>query len=208
MLERAGCHADTVSNGMDALTAVAYTEYDLVLMDVQMPEMDGLEAAAEIRRFEVGSGRRLPIVALTAHAFPEDRARCLAAGMDDYLEKPIVAGRLAGVLERWARRRAPEPMSPRVLDEFLSAAPAALSRIGALLASGDRDAVARESQGLKGSCLRVGASAMHAACEEIELLGARGELTRARDALGRAHHELERLRASLGERTTAEAARA
>jgi signal transduction histidine kinase/CheY-like chemotaxis protein len=208
MLERAGCHADTVANGMDALTAVAHTEYDLVLMDVQMPEMDGLEAAAEIRRFEVGTGRRLPIVALTAHAFPEDRARCIAAGMDDYLEKPIVAGRLAGVLERWARPRTPQPIPPRVLDEFLSVAPAALSRIGALLASGDRDAVARETQGLKGGCLEVGANAMHAACEEIESLGARGELTKARAALGRAQQELDRLRTGLGERPTVQAARA
>jgi CheY-like chemotaxis protein len=177
-------------------------------MDVQMPEMDGLEAAAEIRRFEVGTGRRLPIVALTAHAFPEDRARCIAAGMDDYLEKPIVAGRLAGVLERWARRPTPQPIPPRVLDEFLSAAPAALSRIGALLASGDRDAVARETQGLKGSCLEVGANAMHAACAEIENLGARGELTKARAALGRAQQELDRLRTGLADRPTAQAARA
>ena len=143
----------------------------------------------------------------SAHAFPEDRARCLAAGMDDYLEKPIVAARLAGMLERWARRRVSEP-SPRLLDEFLSAAPAALSRIGTLLRNGDGDALARESQGLKGSCLRVGASAMHAACEEIESLCARGELTRARDALGRACHELDRLRADLAERRTAAAARA
>ena len=207
MLERAGCRVDTVANGMDALTAVAHTEYDLVLMDVQMPDMDGLEAAAEIRRIEAGGGQRVPIVALTAHAFPEDRARCLAAGMDDYLEKPIVAARLAGMLERWARRHVSEP-SPRLLDEFLSAAPAALSRIGTLLRNGDGDALARESQGLKGSCLRVGASAMHAACEEIESLCARGELTSARDALGRARHELDRLRADLAERRTAAAARA
>ena len=200
MLERAGCHADTVTNGMDALAAVAHTDYDLVLMDVQMPEMDGLEAAAEIRRFEVGTSRRIPIVALTAHAFAEDRARCIAAGMDDYIEKPIVAGRLVAVLERWGRPRLAQRVAPRVLDEFLSSAAAVLSRIGASLSSGDRDALARESQGLKSGCLAVGASAIHAACEEIESLGARGELTGAREALTRAHEELDRLRSKVAGR--------
>ena len=89
------------STGVEGVAAASALLPDVVCMDVQMPDMDGLEAAAEIRRFEAGSGRRLPIVALTAHAFPEDRARCLAAGMDDYLEKPIVAERLAAVLQRW-----------------------------------------------------------------------------------------------------------
>jgi CheY-like chemotaxis protein/HPt (histidine-containing phosphotransfer) domain-containing protein len=203
MLKRAGCRADTVANGRDALAAVAHTDYDLVLMDVQMPGMDGPEAAAEIRRFEVGSGRRVPIVALTAHAFAEDRARCLAAGMDDCLEKPLVGDRLAAVLERWGRPHFAQRLSPRALDEFLSAAPALLSRIRASLASGDRDALARESEGLKGSCLAVGASVLHAACEEIESLGARGELTGAREALTRAHDELDRLRAKVGTRAQA-----
>jgi two-component system sensor histidine kinase/response regulator len=89
MLKRLGHHADVVSNGREVLDALSARDYDLVLMDVQMPELDGLEATRRVRTLEAGGGRHLPIVAMTAHASLSDRTRCLDAGMDDFVTKPI-----------------------------------------------------------------------------------------------------------------------
>jgi two-component system, sensor histidine kinase len=98
LLARLGHHVALAGNGREALEAMARERFDAVLMDVQMPEITGLEAAEAIRRSEAGSGRRVPIVALTAHAMKGDRERCIASGMDGYLAKPIRASELAGVL--------------------------------------------------------------------------------------------------------------
>lgn len=100
MLERAGCLVDVVSDGRQAVEAFKKNSYDLVLMDVQMPELDGLEATAEIRHLEPPD-RRTPIVAMTAHAMTGDRDRCIEAGMDDYVSKPLQLKELLEVLDRW-----------------------------------------------------------------------------------------------------------
>jgi two-component system sensor histidine kinase/response regulator len=100
LLQKAGVKADVVSNGSEAVAATAKTAYDLILMDCQMPEMDGFEATAEIRRLE-GSLRHTTICALTAHAMTGDRERCLAAGMDDYISKPLTAGVLHNKITHW-----------------------------------------------------------------------------------------------------------
>jgi len=109
MLEKLNCRVDVAGNGIEAVQMVDQIPYDLVLMDCQMPEMDGYKATAIIRQREQSlqgtireSIKHLPIVALTANAMEGDRDRCLNAGMDDYLAKPIKQQLLSEMLDRWA----------------------------------------------------------------------------------------------------------
>jgi CheY-like chemotaxis protein len=100
LLEKAGLKADVVANGCQAVAAIGKASYDLVLMDCQMPEMDGFEATAEIRRLE-GDSRHTTICALTAHAMAGDRERCIDAGMDDYISKPLTVAVLHTKIDHW-----------------------------------------------------------------------------------------------------------
>jgi CheY-like chemotaxis protein len=100
LVEKLGCAVEVVANGREAVDACRRSRYDLVLMDCQMPEMDGFAATAAIREAH-GGGARVPIVALTANALAGDRERCLSAGMDDYLPKPVTAADIATLCERW-----------------------------------------------------------------------------------------------------------
>ncbi|HEX4035560.1 MAG TPA: ATP-binding protein [Solirubrobacteraceae bacterium] len=105
-LERCGCATDVAADGQQALEALATRFYDAVLMDCQMPVMDGYDATAELRRREAG-GRRTPVIAMTAHAMKGDQERCMEAGMDDYVPKPMRRELLVEVLKRWIPAEAP-----------------------------------------------------------------------------------------------------
>jgi PAS domain S-box-containing protein len=202
MVERLGCQVQAVRNGREAVETLDHTRHDLVLMDVQMPEMDGFAATAAIRQRERGTGRHIPIVAMTAHAMQGDRERCLAAGMDDYLAKPIRPDRLRETLRAWGAPDDPPPHEPgrgepefqsfsteileescghdrkltcEVLSLMLKSVPLRWERLEAAAAAGDGRQVSWVAHSLKGAFLTVGAEALAAACQELMTLGDRGD---------------------------------
>ncbi len=195
MADRVGCRVDAVRNGREAIEMLDYARHDLILMDVQMPEMDGLAATAAIREREQETGRHIPIIAMTAHAMRGDRDRCLACGMDDYLTKPLRPGPFREALVAWTgrasgspgdparppadRRRSFQPVllekscggDPRIIREVLALMlrdiPGRLDRLDGLLRAGDFPRVAWEAHGLKGTFLTVGAAESARACQEL-----------------------------------------
>ena len=106
LLQKRGYHVTVVADGRQAVDAYRRERFDVVLMDVQMPEMDGLEALQAIRTIERSSGLRTPVIAVTAHAMAEDRDRCEAAGMDAYLTKPLNSTRLFSTIDELLARAA------------------------------------------------------------------------------------------------------
>jgi two-component system, sensor histidine kinase and response regulator len=209
-LEKMGLQADAVANGVEAVEAVSRGSYDLVLMDVQMPEMDGFAATAEIRRREAAADERIPIIALTANALTGDRERCLAAGMDDYLSKPILESELARVVGRYLPAAPPsvpppaiEPnvasvLDPVVLDGlrelsggtddfirevaalYLEDAPHRMREIREAAARSDADGVAAAAHALKSSSGNLGADTVGTLCDEIEADSRYGRIDAAR----------------------------
>jgi len=117
LLEKRGHRVTVMVNGRNALEALANQTFDLVLMDLQMPEMDGFEATAAIREREKDNGGHIPIIALTAHAMKGDMERCLAAGMDGYLSKPIRPQELDDLLEKYLARRTETVPVPETADQ-------------------------------------------------------------------------------------------
>jgi CheY-like chemotaxis protein len=168
LLQRQGYGVDVVADGQAALDAVAGKPYDAVLMDCQMPVMDGYAAATELRRRENG-GDRLPIIALTAHTLDNERERCLAAGMDDFVAKPVSADALAAALERHIESPAldiaglraavgSDDLVAEIVDLFLAQAAAHLDTIADAVATNDADTITRIAHTIKGSAATVGAT--------------------------------------------------
>ena len=152
ILDSLGCQAEVAGNGQEAVEAVAKTHYDLILMDCQMPVMDGFAATAAIRRREREQGRNpLPIIALTANVMKGFREQCLAAGMDEYLSKPFQPEQLEHLLHRWlptsptaaVSRADPSPLPPAVDADQPPFDPGALDRIRALQRPGAPDLVSK-----------------------------------------------------------------
>jgi len=193
-LNKLGCTADAVENGIDVLSALAMAPYDLILMDCRMPKLDGYETAAQIRRQE-GSSHRTPIIAVTAYAMPSDREKCLAAGMDDYLSKPLRVEQLAEALHKWCRtgpasadHRTPNSaragavalidVAPstdqdgdilrELIDAFLADTPVRLDAIRAASGAGDTKGLADAAHMLKGSCGLLGTHRMARLCSQLE----------------------------------------
>ena len=210
LLEKMGYAADVANDGAEAVAAVGRARYDVVLMDVQMPEMDGLEATRRI--IELHGDDRPRIVAVTADAMQDDRERCLAAGMDDYLTKPIRPGELAEALERAARPPALErgvldrllettggdpAFVADLLDTFTEEVPATLAGLRPAIAAGDAETVRRGAHTIKSNAATFGASALAAACAELEARARSGELNGADELLRRIEERYAAAQAAL-----------
>jgi signal transduction histidine kinase/DNA-binding response OmpR family regulator len=189
MLEEIGCEADVVENGRLALEAALSKDYPLVLMDCQMPELDGYEATRRLRAS--GNPRaRVPVIAVTAHAVIGERERALAAGMNDYLTKPVTPAQLAAVISKWlppteretdpgplslAGREqvpgavlGPERRSDTVIELFLRFVPGQIESIARAVEKKDARAVRAAAHKLKGSSMAISAVRMARVCAEIE----------------------------------------
>jgi PAS domain S-box-containing protein len=215
MLDRLGYRADVVSNGAEALEALERRRYDVVLMDVQMPEVDGLEATRRIH--ERWALSRPRIIAVTAGAMSEERDRCLAAGMDDYLSKPIRIEELSaalGALRPGLREQLPtgaldeaaleqlrstlgDTATVEIVETFLAEGPRLFSALHLAVGQGDADELRRAAHTLKSNAATFGAAALAELCQELEAIGEAGTVAGASDLLMRADAEHERLRSDL-----------
>jgi len=227
VLASLGYAADSVANGIEAIEATTRIQYSAILMDCQMPEMDGYEATRRIRLREEG-GPHIPIIALTADAVSDARAKSLAAGMNDYVSKPINADELASVLERWtaASRAQPalaelehppnaEPLDQvalgnlrkleeatpgllkKVAELFLRDTPIGLERLKDAVRSEDAATLGRLAHTIKGSAGNMGARGMAAICAEVEAHAAAGDFKSAPTRVYELDQEFGRVRSAL-----------
>jgi PAS domain S-box-containing protein len=228
-LERLGFRIELAVNGQRALDA--YTtdpnRYDLILMDCQMPVMDGFAAAQKIREFELRLGRHIPIVAMTANAMQGDREACLAAGMDDYIPKPVTMDQLRRVLLKVEANEAAPPRSPltvdghdpldrdvlrglrdlqeegaadfltELIDLYIEDSALLMDEIRSGLRIGNTDVLRQAAHTLKGSSGSLGARAFSRMCHEAELLGRANRLEEMKKMLPSFEEEYHRVRESL-----------
>jgi PAS domain S-box-containing protein len=224
LLEKLGHVVTVAANGIEALDLVKKDRFDLVLMDIQMPKMDGFQTTAEIRKEEESSGEHLPIIAMTAHAMEGDRERCLAAGMDGYVAKPIRFEDLAGAIESLGQSPevpgTPATATPRqaqpidaaaalarvegdaeLLQEmvalFFEELPGLLTSVRDTVMAGDAKAMERAAHKLKGSVGNFAAQPAVEAALRLEEMGRRGDLTEVDSAYQALLQEIEPLKSAL-----------
>jgi signal transduction histidine kinase/DNA-binding response OmpR family regulator len=224
LLQRKGYRMETAPDGSQALTMMDHYHFDAILMDVQMPVMDGLEATRRIRSMQ--RWREIPIIAMTAHAMSGDRERCLAAGMDAYLSKPVNSAELFSLLESYlgagkmARAAGaptptvPEPIDPRIRDEvcegdtaivgdvvnlFLQLAPERMDKLQRALSAGQCDLVAAEASVIRQSAQRIAATPVADRARRIAEAAGRQDQAAMRHSLLLLRSELDRLKRHAGE---------
>ncbi|MDA0591254.1 MAG: response regulator, partial [Planctomycetota bacterium] len=223
MLEKLGHSVEVANNGREAIDKLAAGEFDLVFMDVQMPELDGLSATKEIREGEQSSGRHIPIVAMTAHAMAGDQERCLEAGMDAYTSKPIRRKAIEAVIAEIAERFLvseqtdsqnenekvidtealleelddDKDMLQTMLQMFEKDAATRLPKLREAVNSGDAETVAAEAHALKGGVGNFFADSAVAAADALEAAGRSGELTNAASLLARLESQLEEVKRAI-----------
>jgi CheY-like chemotaxis protein/HPt (histidine-containing phosphotransfer) domain-containing protein len=221
MLEQLGCRVDIASDGRRALQACTEKVYDLIFMDCQMPEMDGFEATRAIRALE--SGRNIPIIALTANTMAGDRGRCLAAGMNEHLAKPIDRSRLTELLRRFlpagvvsevtsTRPLEPPPAEPAVdvialrsvtgadpeleraiADTFRESSRELLYQLGRAVHCGDDQALQRHAHALKGAAASLRAGRLATLASALRSTGAPGARDECHNQLAIIQSEVERV---------------
>lgn len=213
ILRRLGVQVNIVANGAEAIAALGAADYDLVLMDCEMPVMDGYAATAKIR----GGGTaardaKIPIIALTADAISGDRERCLAVGMNDYVSKPVEPRHLAEVLAKWLPRQWLRPNAPvldgealvrrlmgdralagQVVRGFLEDVPRQLSALKQCLAEGDAVEIRRCAHTLKGGSATIAAERLRPVCQAMEAAAASGDVEAAAALLGDVEKQVELL---------------
>jgi two-component system, sensor histidine kinase and response regulator len=184
ILQGLGYRVHTVANGKEALEALTRITYDVVLMDCQMPVMDGFTATTEIRRQETSTGHHTPVIAMTANALSGDRERCLASGMDDFIAKPFQPSDLNRLLQKWLRpesksvvdwtvlrelaQKTNETVVTKLIQSFLKTLPASLNEIRNAKEVGDRDALRAWAHQLKSSSASLGAMELNSLCAALE----------------------------------------
>ena len=222
VLRKLGLSADAVGNGKEVLQVLENLSYDLVLMDVQMPEMDGYEATMRIRNDpSLHRVSRMPIIAMTANAMAGDREKCLDSGMDDYLTKPISPAALAQAIEKWlfgGDRKEPSPaalaidapivwnredmldrmmgdasLAVDIIEAFLADIPKRMEELKATLDAGEITAVRRIAHSIRGASANIGGEEFCGMAGMMEELAKNGDLAGARDMLRSTEEGFERL---------------
>jgi PAS domain S-box-containing protein len=222
ILEKRGHKVTVANNGVEAVEAIKRGKFDLVLMDVQMPEMDGLEATAAIRELELTTKEHIPIVALTAHAMKGDRERCLDAGMDFYVSKPIQPQELIEVIDSLTQNYEDEP-SQETLEEievfdshaaldrvegdqellleliqlFFEQSPGLMIEIEDAVANKDAKRLQNAAHSLKGSSGNFAATAAYEASLRLEMMGRANDLNGVEEAFEVLEREVLRLTTAL-----------